>query len=264
MSMDTSTAVAPLLQLVDASVTFSGSSQPAVSSVSLSLQAGDAVGIVGESGSGKTTIGRLMVGALRPTCGLSTVAGRKWSEVARTDQLRRSVQMVFQNPFSSLNPWMTPRQTIAEVLRHWFKTSGKTANVQAEELLREVGLDADALDRLPHTLSGGQCQRVGIARALACQPDCLIADEPTSALDVSVQAQILNLLASLRAKRSIALVLISHDLTVVRHATDQVVVLLNGSVVETGATEAVFTEPQHAYTRDLIAAAPVVAWKQTH
>ncbi len=246
----------PLLAARGVSLSFAGRSQPAVANVSLDVHAGDAIGIVGESGSGKTTLGRLLVGALHPTSGTVTVKGRSWSSVHRKDPLRRRVQMIFQDPYSSLNPWQTARQTVAEVLTVWDGLDRRASRRRAAELLDEVGLSADAIDRRPSALSGGQCQRVGIARALACAPEVIVADEPTSALDVSVQAQILNLLDDLRSSRAIALVLISHDLGVVRHATDRSMVMLAGAVVEDEPTEQVFSAPEHEYTRRLLDSVP--------
>jgi ABC-type glutathione transport system ATPase component len=246
----------PLLQAVDASCTFPGQIRPAVNAVSLAVGPADAIGVVGESGSGKTTLGRMLVGAQAPDAGRVEVAGRPWSSVGRADPLRRKVQMVFQNPYGALNPWFSARKTVREVFQVTQGLRRREADARAVELLGEVGLAGDALDRRPAHLSGGQCQRVGIARALACDPDVLVADEPTSALDVSVQAQILNLLQALRERRGIALVLISHDLGVVQHMTEQAVVMYRGDVVEQGPTERVFLRPEHDYTRRLIASIP--------
>jgi ABC-type glutathione transport system ATPase component len=164
--------------------------------------------------------------------------------------------MIFQDPFASLTPWRTPREIVAEVLRRWERHSRRSAAVAAAELLAEVGLPPEAMDRLPGSLSGGQCQRVGIARALACKPKLIVADEPTSSLDISTQAQILNLLMRLRATHGLALVLISHDLGVVRHMTDEAIVLRHGLVVEAGPSEALFSDPQQEYTSELVAATP--------
>jgi peptide/nickel transport system ATP-binding protein len=235
---------------------FPHSNQHAVKGVDLEVKPGDAIGIVGESGSGKTTLGRMLVGALRPTEGQLLIEGKDWSSINRNDPNRREIQMIFQDPYGSLTPWRTPRQIVAEVVRHWRKCSRTEASQAAEELLLEVGLPAEAIDRRPRRLSGGQCQRVGIARALACDPQVIVADEPTSALDVSVQAQILNLLLALRASRGLALVLISHDLGVVRHMVDEALVMRNGVVVERGDSETLFTNPQEEYTRLLVDSTP--------
>src|SRR5262249_14367121 len=160
----------------------------------------------------KTTLGRLLVGVLSPTQGHVLVKGSEWSTVSRRDPVRREVQMVFQDPYGALNPWISARQTVAEVFQVWHSANRREACDRADQVLEEVGVPPDARARRPSQLSGGQCQRVGIARALAAEPSVLIADEPTSSLDVSVQAQILNLLDSLRRSRGLAIVLISHDL----------------------------------------------------
>ncbi|HMJ03372.1 MAG TPA: ABC transporter ATP-binding protein, partial [Conexibacter sp.] len=227
-----------------------------VDDVTVAVEAGEAVGIVGESGSGKTTLGRLLIGALEPTAGTVEVEGRAWSAIGRKDPTRRRVQMVFQDPYGALNPWRTPIKTVAEVIQVWDGARARAATERAEALLAEVGITEDAMRRRPHKLSGGQCQRVGIARALAADPEVLVADEPTSSLDVSVQAQILNLLRSLRERRGLALVLISHDLSIVRYATDRALVMYGGQVVEEGPTEALLVDPAHPYTRVLVDAIP--------
>jgi peptide/nickel transport system ATP-binding protein len=187
------------------------------------------------------------------------VEGAPWSAIKRNDPRRREVQMIFQDPYGSLTPWQTPRKVVAEVIRLWEGVSKADASAAAEALLLEVGLPAESIDRLPGKLSGGQCQRVGIARALAASPRVLVADEPTSSLDVSVQAQILNLLMRLRVTRKLALVLVSHDLTVVRHMTDDAIVMRHGSVVERGNSERLFTDPEHEYTRQLVDSTPKIS-----
>lgn len=229
---------------------------PVLRNVDVQVHAGAAIGIVGESGCGKTTLARLLVGALDPTEGSVLVDGQPWSGAARRDPRRRSVQLVFQDPYASLNPRMTARQAVAEVLQVWEGLSRRQALAQAADALAEVGVTGDAADRRPGELSGGQCQRVGIARALACRPSVIVADEPTSSLDVSVQAQILNLLAGLRERHGLALVLVSHDLSVVRYMTDETLVMYRGIVVERGATQALFDHPAHPYTRLLVDSIP--------
>ena len=236
-------------------VQFAGAAERAVKGVDLDVAPGAAIGIVGESGSGKTTLARTLVGALEPTAGAVTVEGRTWASTSRRDPQRRHVQMVFQDPIGALNAGITARAAVAEVLRVWDRLSRADAAARAEELLAEVGLRGDVIDRRPRGLSGGECQRVGIARALACTPTVLVADEPTSSLDVSVQAQILNLLKDLRERRGLALVLISHDLEVVRYMTGEAIVMWRGDVVERGPTEQLFSAPGHAYTRELVASA---------
>lgn len=245
-----------LLEAKGVTVSFSSHRPPAVAEADLAISEGSTVGIVGESGSGKTTLGRALVGVLKPSSGEVRIQGKAWSQIRRRDPLRRSAQMIFQDPYGSLNPWLTPRKAVAEVFEVWNSIPRSEADKRAEDLLREVGLSLDAIDRRPARLSGGQCQRVGIARALACDPRILVADEPTSSLDVSVQAQILNLLASLRERRGLALVLISHDLAIVRYATDEALVMYGGYVVERGPTETLFTDPRHPYTRVLVDSVP--------
>jgi peptide/nickel transport system ATP-binding protein len=245
-----------LLQAVELTYTYRRGGVPAVEQATLDVADGDALGVVGESGSGKTTLGRLLVGALPPTRGSVRVDGRPWAAIGRNEPARRRVQMVFQDPYGSLNAWRTPIETVAEVLRNWNHLRRREAIGRAAMLLTEVGLSDDAMHRLPHRLSGGQCQRVGIARALAADPAVLIADEPTSALDVSVQAQILNLLRNLRETRGLALVLISHDLSVINYATERAVVMYGGRIVEQGPTQEVMTAPAHPYTQLLVDRAP--------
>lgn len=245
-----------VMRLEQAGVVFRRASSPAVAPVDLEIHRGDAIGIVGESGSGKTTLGRIIVGALAPTSGSVTVHGKSWKEIRGRNRARREVQMIFQDPYGSLTPWRTPRQTVAEVLRYWEGLSRAEAGRRAAELLTEVGLPEAVFDKRPAKLSGGQCQRVGIARALASGPRLLVADEPTSSLDISAQAQILNLLMRLRATHGLAVVMISHDLSVVRHMTDRALVMKQGIVVEQASSEQVFTRPEHEYTRQLVAATP--------
>lgn len=248
--------MSPILQAMDASLRYSSSGPDVVQQVSLDVHAGDAIGIVGESGSGKSSLARMLVGAVAPTAGNVLVEGRPWHEVSRSDPQRRDVQMVFQDPYGSLNPRRTAMETVSEVLRVARGLSGPDADSSAADLLLEVGLPADAFARRSSHLSGGQCQRVGIARALACEPKVLVADEPTSALDVSVQAQILNLLKDLRERRGLALVLISHDLGVINYATKQTYVMYSGRIVESGDTDRVFAHPTHHYTKALLASLP--------
>lgn len=249
---------ATIVSLDQVSVTFRHAKTPAVAAMSLDIRGGDSIGIVGESGSGKTTLGRMMVGALTPTTGSVLLDGEPWKSDRSIGDRRRDIQMIFQDPYGSLTPWRTPRQTVAEVLRRWESITKKQAAEGAGELLDEVGLPLQAMDRLPAGLSGGQCQRVGIARALASRPRLIVADEPTSALDISAQAQILNLLMRLRATHGLALVLISHDLGVVKHMTTDALVLRHGEVVESGAAERLFRDPQHPYTQELVAATPTL------
>jgi peptide/nickel transport system ATP-binding protein len=246
--------VTPESVLVASEVTFAYGSGPAVvRNVSLTVPEGAAIGIVGESGSGKTTLGSLLVGMLTPTTGTLTVRGRPWSAVPRNSPSRRAVQMVFQNPYTALNPRLSALGAVAEVYRCYGGVNKAVAAERAQELLERVGISPVAMGRRPGVLSGGQCQRVGIARALAANPAVIVADEPTSALDVSVQAQILNLLSDLRREQGVGLVLISHDLSVVNHLTERAMVMEHGEVVEEGATANLLESPVHPYTKSLIA-----------
>jgi ABC-type glutathione transport system ATPase component len=237
----------------------------ALDHVSVRVAAGATVGIVGESGSGKSTLSRLLLALEAPTAGevryLGAVisggaAGRRGSRVRGERDLRdfrRTVQVVFQDPVSSLDPRMRVHDILAEPLRA-LGLGGERARVP--ELLDAVGLPASAARHYPHEFSGGQRQRIAIARALGPGPSVLVADEPVSALDVSVRAQILNLLTSLIAELGLTLVFISHDMAVVRHLCDQVVVLYRGKIVEQGSTSQVYGQPVHDYTRSLLAAVP--------
>ena len=240
----------------DATAAYSADAPPAISNVDLEIRPGSAIGIVGESGSGKTTIARMLAGFLSPIAGSVTVNGRTWASVPRTDAIRGSVQFIFQDPYGSLNPWQTVLQSVSEAVQVGEHVTRRRAQSRAKKLLESTGLSRDVFPRRPRALSGGQCQRVGIARALASQPQIIIADEPTSAVDVSVQAQILNLLLELQQERHLGLVLISHDLAVVRHLTDDALVVYRGRVLERGPTETLLLEPAHPYTRLLLDSLP--------
>ncbi len=233
----------------------------AVEGVSLTLRRGEALGLVGESGSGKSTLARSVVGLVMPSGGSIRLDGHLLhSDKGRQGQdWRRKVQMIFQDPLTSLNPKMSVAATLAEPLRvHGLCPPGEIPE-RVLSLLHEVGMDADLAGRKPHQLSGGQCQRVGIARALAMQPELLLADEPTSALDVTIQAQILNLLLHLRQSRGLTMLFISHDLAVVRHLCQRIAVMKRGRLVEKGSVEEIFERPRHDYTRRLLSAVPAVA-----
>ena len=227
----------------------------AVDSVSFAVSQGRSVGIVGESGCGKSTVAKALVGLVAPTSGTISFAGREL-RLRRSRQERRRIQMVFQDPGSSLNPSMTARQALSELLRVHGMVPGGSVDERCEELLDLVELPARFLDVRPRRLSGGQRQRIGIARALALEPDVLIADESVAALDVSVQASVLNLLTDLRRKLNLTLLFISHDLAVIRHVSDEVLVMYLGGIVESGPAERVFDVPQHPYTKALLASAP--------
>lgn len=246
----------PILAAQNITVTFPGASVPAVDDVTLLVHAGRSIGIVGESGSGKTTLGRVLVGLQPPTSGTVRVAGRPWESVRRSDDIRRRVQTIFQDPVASLNPRLSALEAVAEVIRVWRRRGRAEAASGASELLANVGISARESRRRPVELSGGQCQRVAIARALACEPDVVIADEPTSSLDVSVQAQILNLIRELQKVREFALVMISHDLSVIGYMTEECMVMNAGSVVESGPTNRTLSSPREKYTQRLIASIP--------
>lgn len=233
----------------------------AVNDVSLDLQPGEVLCLVGESGCGKSTLARVLIGLHAPT------GGEVYFQGTRIDQLgdkqrqpfRRAIQMIFQNPYESLNPRMTIRQTLLEALRcHFPGLSAEDCRQRMETALQETGLAADALTRYPHQFSGGQRQRLSIARALIVQPQCIIADEPVAALDVSVQAQILNLLGDLRTEHRLAYLFITHDLSVVEHFADRVIVMYLGAISETASCRELFSRPRHPYTQILLQASPAI------
>ena len=227
----------------------------AVDGVDLEVRKGELLGLVGESGCGKSTLGRCIVGLYEPTAGEIRYGDERLG-VKRSSAQRRRIQMIFQDPYSSLNPRMTVRQTLAELLRAHALVSKDGVEARCRELLELVGLGARALDAHPRQFSGGQRQRVSIARALALEPELLVADEPVSALDVSVQATVLNLLDELRAKLGLAVLLIAHNMAVVRHVSDRVAVMYLGRIVETASTDELFESPRHPYTRGLLRAVP--------
>ncbi|WP_159792526.1 dipeptide ABC transporter ATP-binding protein [Puerhibacterium puerhi] len=240
-----------------------GSVRRAVDDVSFELHRGETLGIVGESGSGKSTVARLLLGLDRPDAGRVAVDGRAWSDLSRSERraLRRRVQAVSQDALGTFDPRHDVGRILAEALRatdDGERPSARDMRARSVELLELVGLGEQHLARHPLRLSGGQRQRVAIARALAPRPDVLVCDEPVSALDVSVQAQVLDLLADVREATGVASVFISHDLGVVHHVADRVLVLKDGRAVEAGDADAVFHRPQHAYTRELLAAVPRV------
>lgn len=238
-----------------------GAKVRAVDDVSFQVDAGETVAIVGESGSGKSTTARLLMRLIEPDGGHIEWMGEDVTALRghALRMRRRHVQMVFQDPFASLNPRMKIEDTVAEGLRvHAPDMDRKNRRDKASAILAQCGLGEDVLGRYPHQFSGGQRQRIGIARALAVEPKALVLDEPVSALDVSVQAQILNLLAELRHRHQLAYVFISHDLSVVRQVADRVLVMFAGRIVEAGDIADVFERPRHPYTRALLDARPIL------
>ena len=253
----------------------------AVDDVSFTIQKGTTVGLVGESGSGKTTVGRTLLKLtpatsgevfFNPTAGVQTRPDQNGGHVALAGKniltmsehefrpLRREIQMIFQDPFGSLNPRMTIFNIVSEALEIHFPEMTRTDRQdRVAELLRQVGLQPEMMSRYPHEFSGGQRQRIGIARALAVKPSFIICDEPVSALDVSVQAQIVNLLQDLQEQLGLTYLFIAHDLAVVEHISDHVLVMYRGKIVESASAEAIYENPQHDYTKKLLAAVPQFA-----
>jgi peptide/nickel transport system ATP-binding protein/oligopeptide transport system ATP-binding protein len=232
----------------------------AVDGITFDVKRGEALGIVGETGCGKSTTARLMNRLLQPTSGSIRVEGQEIAGLTRRQlkPLRREIQMIFQDPYSSLNPRKTVGAIISEpfVIHGLNKGEGKRKRA-VQDLMEQVGLNPEHYNRYPHEFSGGQRQRIGVARALALQPKLIIADEPVSALDVSIQAQILNLLRDLQREFDLTLVLISHDLSVVRHMCDRVAVMYLGKMVEIADSDVLYKHPRHPYTGALLSAVPV-------
>ena len=226
----------------------------ALQGVSFTLQAGRSLGIVGESGSGKSTLARLVMALDTPTAGRVLMQGRDLHAMNAADlrRARRDFQMVFQDPYGSLDPRQTVERIVTEPLRAQGDDPPTDTRARAVEVLASVGLRTTDLDKYPHEFSGGQRQRIAIARALITRPRLIVADEPVSALDVSVQAQVLNLMQDLQAQYGVTYLLISHDLAVVHHLCDEVAVLWQGRIVEQGPPDRLFRDPQHPYTRSLL------------
>ena len=232
----------------------------ALQDINFSVAAGETLGIVGESGSGKSTLGRCILQLLRPDQGKVLWLGQDLttlgSEAMR--QRRRDLQIIFQDPLASLNPRLTVGEIVADPLRALMpEASGKDRMARVVQVMEAVGLLPEMLNRYPHEFSGGQAQRIGIARALVTEPKLIVCDEPVSALDVSIQAQILNLLAQLKDSFGLTLIFISHNLSVVRHVSDRILVLYLGRVVELASGDAIYRDPRHPYTRALLTAVPI-------
>ncbi len=231
----------------------------AVDDVSFRIRAGSTVGLVGESGSGKTTVGQCLVKLLRPSSGKIRYNGEEVGHLSKRGffPYRKRIQMIFQDPFNSLNPRMRIKKILDEPLRiHFPKMTAKQREERSQRLLALVGLKKGHLDRYPHEFSGGQRQRIGIARALAVEPDFIVCDEPVSALDVSVQATIVNLFQDLQQEMGLTYLFISHDLAVVEHISDEVLVMNKGRIVEKATAEDICHRPQHPYTQKLLEAVP--------
>ena len=231
----------------------------AVSGVNLDIYEGETLALVGESGCGKSTLGRLILNLIEPTAGIVTFDGKVMQELKQEEmrQLRKEMQLIFQDPYASLNPRWSIRDIVAEPLETHkvYKTAAETTE-RVKELVKKCGIRPEFINRYPHQFSGGQRQRVGIARALALNPRLIVCDEPVSALDVSIQAQVLNLLADLQTEFKLTYLFISHDLSVVRYLSDRVCVMFLGKICEIGNTKDVYEDPKHPYTRFLLEAVP--------
>jgi len=232
----------------------------AVDGVSFQLFKGEVLGIVGESGSGKSTLARSIIRVINPTSGTVNLLGKNFTSLAKSKlrAARRHIQMIFQDPLGSLDPRMTAEDIIAEPL-HTFYPQKKRAEIRQMviKVMDDVGLIPEHLERYPHEFSGGQCQRIGIARALILKPEIIICDEPVSALDVSIQAQIVNLLKVLQKKLSLSLIFIAHDLSIVKHMSDRVLIMNKGKIVEIGTKYEIYTNPKHEYTKILLDSVPL-------
>ena len=231
----------------------------AVDGISFAIERGETLGLVGESGSGKSTACRAVLNLIKPTSGSVKFEGREIAGFGRRQMrpLRREMQMIFQDPYASLNPRKRVGQIVADPLKRQGVATGSELRKRVQELLERVGLQSEHYNRFPHEFSGGQRQRIGIARALALQPKLVIADEPVSALDVSIQAQIINLLDDLQDELGLTYLFVAHDIGVVRHISDRIAVMHNGKIVEEGTADQVCETPRDDYTKKLLAAVPI-------
>lgn len=232
----------------------------AVDGVNIQLYQGETLGVVGESGCGKSTFARAIIGLVEATEGEVVWLGSDVTKLSKSErrETRKDMQMIFQDPLASLNPRMTVGSIIAEPLKTFYPQLSKSeVKEQVKDMMDKVGLLPNVINRYPHEFSGGQCQRIGIARALILKPKMIICDEPVSALDVSIQAQVVNLLKELQKELGLSLVFIAHDLSVVKHISDRVLVMYLGNEVEMGTSEALFSDPKHPYTRALMSAVPI-------
>jgi oligopeptide transport system ATP-binding protein len=266
----------PLLEVKDLKIHFPVRSGPftpvkefvrAVDGVSFTIAPGETVGLVGESGCGKTTLGRAVIRLIEPTAGQIIFQGEDLTRLRGTKlrERRRKFQMIFQDPYGSLNPRMRVENIIGEALDiHYLAPNAAARRQRVESLLQDVGLDRSHARRYPHEFSGGQRQRIGIARALAVEPKLIVCDEPVSALDVSIQAQIVNLLGDLQREHGLAYLFVAHDLAVVRHLSQRILVMYLGRIVEAGEAKATCQSPRHPYTQALISAIPVVDPNSKH
>lgn len=252
----------PLLSIRDLKVHFNAGTKrqvKAVDGVTIDIFKGETLGLVGESGCGKSTLGRALLRLTEPTSGEVIYRGRDLAQLSNREmrEQRRHLQIIFQDPYASLNPRMTVGQIIGEPLETFRLARGREAEVRVQDLMETVGLSKRFVKRYPHEFSGGQRQRIGIARALAVDPDFIVADEPISALDVSIQAQIMNLLETLKREKNLTYLFISHDLRAVRHVSDRVAVMYLGRLVELTEAKEIYVDPLMPYTKALISAVPV-------
>ena len=242
----------------------------AVNGVNLDIYKGETIGLVGESGCGKTTLGKSIIQLLKPTSGsVEYFDGEKYVDLTNLsnnemDKFRKKIQIVFQDPYSSLNPSFTIFSSLSEPLKKFGVKSKEERIKIISELLNEVNLPAEYMSRYPNEFSGGQLQRIGIARALSVQPECIVLDEAVSALDVSIQAQVLRLLIDLKKKNNLSYIFISHDLSVVEYIADRVVVMYLGNIVEVASTDELYEDPLHPYTTALLSAIPVADIVERH